>query len=383
MYDFQMPLFGGDGTLYWSIRGGSRRRSADSLREAGMLVDLAVVNKQSKGWLGIGLPPAAYVPGTGHNDTDMWVARVDPSNATNVLLTDQWSPVTGQPVLDTTLGGQNNLIYPQGIITPTGLMYIAFRRMLVTGDRFDQPVNTTALSPCLFAFFDQDNSFGYHGRGNVMTITCNWGNVTVTPRVSPPFPYNLLVAHAVLGSIGVGLLLTMGAFWLRYCGCIRLRLTTVATAVIFVLGAVLLVLSLLLAGVMVSQSTGLHYTLSSASNGAHAYTALACVIASVVFVVLRLVTCDMSGKPATNDGDAAFGRLAQYAGYAVLAIAILVGWPTIFLGFVDQRNLLPWMWVIGGIAIGVAVLFFAAEVMYCFKTSPHPRDEVEQGIAMK
>merc|ERR1712232_1048694 len=83
---------------------------------------------------------------------------------------------------------------------------------------------------------------------------------------------------------------------------------------------------------------------------------------------------------------AQFYRLGSYSSWAILALTILVGWPAIFLGFVDQENRDPWLWVIGGILIGVAVMFLIAEIIRYLKGPKHPNagddDEADRNVEM-
>lgn len=377
-----MPLFDGTGTLFWNLDGigGPLSRANAS---GTTTLSVALVMRQSRGWFSLGFPPDKFLPGFGHMDTDMIVAQVDGANSSVVLLSDRWSTNNTLPPLDSSLGGQDNLIFPQGIVTPAGQMYIKFRRLYSTGDKvgcgwpcvrtvglrariarqFDRVVNVTATQPCLFAFFDGSNNFSYHGRANVQLGVCNFGNVTERAAVVNPFPRNLVIAHGVLGALGVGLFMTVGAFWLRFFGA----KLAIVSSVLFLLGVALIIISFIIAGVMVSQGSGIHYNFNSPSSGSHSILALVTMMCAVSFLLVRFfVDCVLRpsrARVAPTSEKGQFYTLGQYAGYTVLALTILVGWPTIFLGFVDDKNRDPWLWVIGGILIGFAAIWLVAEVV--------------------
>jgi hypothetical protein len=364
--------------LYWNIQSPPARRGSSSSE---VVWDVAgVLHRQTKGWFGIGFPPPLYLAGDGHNNTDMIVAMVDPNNPTKVIVSDMWSFNNTSIQLDPAVGGQDNVQVTYAAITPKGELFVQFKRLLATGDRFDRVINTTALSPCMFAFYDKSDTFGYHGRANIQLGDgasggpyCNWGAVNITVPEVPPFPFALVVAHGVLGALGIGLFLTFGAFVLRYATCLPPKALSGITWVLFLLGVVLIVISFIIAGAMVSEGSGAHFSFNTPSSGAHSITALVTFMAAVAFVVVHLLT-ELLLKPGSKaqegssdappPADSAFQRLAQLASYAILAIAIVVGWPAIFLGFVDEQNTDPWLGVIGGILFGVAAIWLVAEVIH-------------------
>jgi hypothetical protein len=366
-----MPLFEGQGTLYWSLL------SQDAANTTSVL-SAALVFPISQGYFGIGLPNNV-LPGQGHINTDMIVAVIGDNRG--VTLGDRYSTAEAFPSLDTSLGGVDSLMVPQGIVTPDGQLFVKFRRLYQTGDVYDNDISVTTVQPCQFAFSNA-SGLQYHGRGNVETVVCNFGNITErTASPSNPNPYSLVVAHAVLGAFGIGLFLTFGGFFYRYLWCLPVRVRTLFSGVLFVFGAVLTLISFIIAGVMVSQGSGDHYSFNSGSNGAHSILSLVAMIAVFAFIVLRFLA-DCALKPSRievaedrNSEKAQFYRLGSFAGWAALVIVLLVGWPAIFLGFVDNYTTFPWLWVIGAILIFIGVVFIVAEIIRCFKG---PKDELDE-----
>ncbi len=336
----------------------------------------------AKGYFGIGLPRNASI-GQGHFGSDMIMAVIDDSS--NVVLSDRWSTSNTVPELDTAQGGVDNLLFPQGIVTPDGQLYIKFRRLFVTGDPLDMNVNLTNFQACQFAFSPE---FGLlnHGRANRETTVCNFGNVS-GPTAAPVAPLNnaLVVAHAVLGAFGVGLFLTFGGFLYRYLWCLSVGVRLWLSSVLFLLGGVLVIISFIIAGVMVAQRNTPHFSFDSPSQGAHSILSLVLMIAVVAFLLTRFLA-DCALKPsrvsvASDAGSekAQFYRLASFGGWVMLVIAVLVGWPSIFLGFVDSQDTVPWLWVIGGILIGVGAIFILAEILRCIlgPKPPAQQEEIE------
>jgi hypothetical protein len=377
-YPFSMPLFGGEGTLFWRNLVSNTRQN----QQTGVW-SVAMVFPMTRGYFGLGLPTRLGIS-QGHLESDMILVTID--EARNVVLSDRWSTANALPDLDTALGGRDNLLLPQGIITPAGQLYIKFRRLFVTGDRFDVNVNVTSTQRCSFAF-NRDSTVLNHGRANRETQTCNFGNVTIpTPPPLPPLNYALIVAHAVLGAFGVGLFLTFGGFFYRYLWCLSIGARMWISNILFLLGGVLVIISFIIAGVMVAQRGAPHFSFDSASQGAHSILSLVVMIAVVAFLLTRFLA-DCALKPSriaaaevAESEKAQFYRLASFGGWAMLVISVLVGWPAIFLGFVDFRETFPWLWVIGGILIGVGVIFIVAEVIRCIagpKPVQHDKDEVE------
>lgn len=361
-----MSVFDGLGTLYWNNVGSSARAGTP------LFVSVAFVFPISKGWFGLGFPPFQYLPGQGHINTDMILMAIDSTvNPPTVSLSDRWSVANDLPGTDVSFGGKDNLIAPQGIVTTDGRLYVRFRRLYSTGDVFDQVILTNASQPCLFAY-SPDAGLNFHGRANQQSTLCNFGNVSpTTAPTNAPRRQELVVAHGVLGAFGIGLFLTFGGFFYRYFWCVPLGARLMLSTVLFILGGVLVIISFIIAGVMVSQSTAQHFSFNTASSGAHGLTALVTMICVVVFLFLRLLS-DCILKPSKRaavsnpeNEKAAFYRLASYSSWVLLILSCFVGWPVIFLGFVDLQNTWPWLWVIGGILIGVATFFAVAEIIKC------------------
>lgn len=335
---------------------------------------MAFVNKQTLGWFGFGLPPDVFLPGEGHRDTDIMLFSVNPADPTALISTDMWSFNTSAVLPDTELpDGQDNIILEVGFVR-NGVAFAKFRRLVDTNSSFDRAIELNRTQGCLFAFFNESNDFGPHNPSNAQLDVCNFGNVTVVPPEVNPFPHALIVAHGVIGALGVGLFLTLGAFLARYAGSSSLVAMLVNVA--FYLGTGLVVISFIIAGVMVSQGSGVHYNFSSPSGGAHSFISLVTFISAVAFVVVRLLT-----ELCLNPGEDGISKLGRAGWYAILAICILTGWATLFLGFVDLQETWPWLWVIGAILIAVGVAFIVAEILYIIWKSKNS-DSDDEGIEM-
>jgi hypothetical protein len=370
-----MPLFGGAGMLYWNNIASAKRANS-------VIWSAALVYPISQGYFGIGLP-TNVTPGFGHFGSDMILAVIDPAN--NVVLSDRWSTSNSLPDLDTALGGEDNLIFPQGIVTPDGQLYIKFRRLFVTGDPFDTPISIVNFQRCQFAFSPFPGLLN-HGRANRETQVCNFGNVS-SPTSAPavPFRNSLVVAHAVLGAFGIGLFLTFGGFLYRYLWCLSIGVRMWVSGVFFLLGGVLVIISFIIACAMVAESNAVHFSFDSPSHGAHGILALVTMIAVVAFLLIRFVA-DCALKPSRvsvaadlESEKAQFYRLASFGGWALLVVVVLVGWPTIFVGFVDNATTFPWLWVVGAILIFIGCVFIIAEIIRCIKgpKRPTPSEEIE------
>lgn len=344
----------------------------------------AFVNNQTGGWFGFGLPPATFFPGDGHVDTDMMVFSVDPLNPSRLIATDMWSfnaSISGSGVVpDVDLpDGVNNVVLQYSAVA-NGQAFAVFRRRIDTGSPWDRVFNLTSPQACLFAFNSDSVVFGYHGSKNVQIGECNWGNVTVTPPTITPFPYSLVVAHGVIGALGVGLFLTLGVFVARYGGSSSFM--GLLKNLLFCLGVILILISFVIAGVMVSQGSGLHYSFSSPSSGSHSILSLITFMSAIFFIVVYFVTERLLSQEepkgrASGEEDGALSKLGRGMWYTILAICILTGWPAIFLGFVDLQSTDPWLWVIGGILIGVAVIFLLAEILRHMFGGKQAKDKVE------
>ena len=337
----------------------------------------------NQGWFGFGLPnPATFKPGQSHLNTDMLMFEIMGSN---VLATDRFSVENGLPPLDTSLGGKDNLLFgTQGVAGtstkyPQGVMFVRFLRNFVTGDPLDQSVVVLATQPCMFAFSDLPG-LSSHGR-QFEFQTCNFGNVGINNERN--FELSLIVAHGVLGSLGLGLFVTFGAFLYRYLFCVPDKTLSMLSNIMFVFGGLLVLISFIIAVAMVSNAQVVHFSFDSASMGAHAITSLVATLGIFVFLVLRLLLdCVWSkSKDDESEGDSSqMYKLGAYAGWAILFLTVIVGWACILLGFVDERLTDPWLWVIGGIIIGIAVIFALAEIIRCVIK---PADEDEPNVEME
>ena len=377
-----MPLFDGEGTLYWNLNGGG------VARQGGARFSAAFVYPISRGYFGIGFP-TRFGAGQAHIQSDMIMAIIDDSaNPATVSVTDRWSTQNALPGLDTAQGGQDNILVPQGIVTPDNKLFVKFQRLLSTGDALDVVIDINAYQPCTFAFSPEPGTLN-HGRFNRETRLCNFGNVTQpTSAPRPARSASLNVAHAVLGAFGIGLFITFGGYFYRYLWCLPVSSRVAISSGLFLLGGVLVIISFIIACVMVSQSTADHFSFSTASQGAHGIISLVTMIAVVSFLILRfLLDCawrksrvEISADPKSEK--AQFYRLGNFASWSVLVIAVLVGWPAIFLGFVDNQTTYPWLWVIGAILIFVGVLFILTEILRCFLAPKIHRDDEDEAIEM-
>ena len=366
-----MPLFGDElteGTLYWNLL--NPEASSRRMEQPDGVWSVALVFPLKAGWFSIGLPALDARSPLAHVNSDMITFVIDELNPEMVILSDRWSNNATFPELDTSLGGEDNLVFPQGIVTPDGQLYVKFQRKYVTGDVFDQPINILGKQFCSFAFSTQMGTL-YHGRANQRVEICNFGNIT--DPTTPPNRYSLIVAHGVLGALGIGLFLTVGGFFYRYLWCVPVKVRGMLSNVLFVLGGLLVLISFIIAGVMVSQASGEHYSFDTASMGGHGVTSLIAFIGTLLFVLVRLFTS--SEKRADDNVEY---RLFQYAGWVVLVLTIMVGWPAIFLGFVDQENTHPWLWVIGAIMIFLAVVALLGEIIRCLKMPKDDHSDIDE-----
>merc|ERR1712065_124563 len=110
-----------------------------------------------------------------------------------------------------------------------------------------------------------------------------------------------------------------------------LKPRTFFTGALFIFGFLLILISFIIAGVMVSQASGRHFSFSTPSNGAHGITSLVAFIGITVFVVMRIFV-DSSLRSAKveklqddpSSDTAQFYRLGSYSSWAILALTILV-----------------------------------------------------------
>ena len=116
---------------------------------------------KTSGWVGIGISPTGKML-----DADIYLGYVKKDGT--VELSDRIGIGHKLPVLDSTLGGTNDVVDVTGSIQ-NGRTSISFTRKLVTGDEYDLDINVGVAYNLIFAFRSEGNpetegTYNYHTR---------------------------------------------------------------------------------------------------------------------------------------------------------------------------------------------------------------------------
>lgn len=74
---------------------------------------------------------------------------------------DYWAETFAKPVLDTSLGGTNDVELVSGSEVD-GVTSVQFRRKLETGDSYDRAIRTSGATPVIFAWHSTEDTLQYH-----------------------------------------------------------------------------------------------------------------------------------------------------------------------------------------------------------------------------
>ena len=89
---------------------------------------------------------------------DIVIARFEGGNA---VVDDYWAETFAAPVLDTSLGGTNDVEFISGSHTD-GTTTIVFRRGVEANDAFDRSIRKTGETPVIFAWHSTSHQLEYH-----------------------------------------------------------------------------------------------------------------------------------------------------------------------------------------------------------------------------
>ena len=169
---------------------------------------------QTTGWVGLGLNGDFFSTSSVPTNSGDWIIGA----TANFSGFDQYMALNSLgPVSDLTVGGVNNV---QGtlISTPAGALVLRFRRLLDTGDKFDQIILTNSLmrvsGACsndgVVALANRSVS-GRAAQVQSATVSINFGSGLVTT-----FDNRMILAHAIVMCIAFGIAFALGVAIGRY-----------------------------------------------------------------------------------------------------------------------------------------------------------------------
>jgi len=279
-YEFSSRFKGGNFVIYWRVEGDA--------------VHFAMVGKTS-GWVSLGLGP-----GKAMKDADMYIGWV--TNGGEVFLVDAYSTgAVGPHPPDTDLGGTDDIL-AYGGIESNGFTVIEFKRLLVTGDRYDKNIPAYGRVNIIWATGPSDGFNTMHQRDGSGRLDFGTGeskeddDVELWPLHAGPLGAGLAsMAAAVL----IAVFYRKKGWWLRAhrtCG---------------LLGAALSVSGLAVGIYMVEDSTGEHFRVP------HAYLGLVTIILLIMTPAIRYIALRHREKMAK------MMRVHRWAGRATLLLMLL------------------------------------------------------------
>ncbi|MDG6225218.1 MAG: hypothetical protein QCI82_06865 [Candidatus Thermoplasmatota archaeon] len=139
-YEYKATAADGDLEIHWRIEG-------ENIRMA--------IRGRTTGWISIGLEPTTLM-----KDADMIIGWVDGSGAAHIL--DCFSQGNyGPHPPDTEIGGTDDILEFGGSQSG-GWTVIEFTRKLVTGDRYDKPIDPQGVLKLIWALGDEDDHTSQH-----------------------------------------------------------------------------------------------------------------------------------------------------------------------------------------------------------------------------
>lgn len=301
-------------------------------------------------------------------DSDIQMANVDfviglfNNNGTFLSASDRASKpgtTTGQPVLDTAIGGVENVVGLSGTQTASQTS-VTWQRALNTSDTIaDHVISTDAPTRILYAW-GQSNSFGPHGP-NAFQATLNFGDGS-TQAGSKSLGY-LRYWHGALMFFAYGVFMPLGIFVARYLkhfdwwfpvhwGLMTLALCMVIAALI------LIILALASSG---SKLADPHEILGMITV---LFTALAPVLGVIAHCMWNP---NRDAPPLFPD------QLHWWAG----RLTVLLGWANIVLGLATSSAPTAFSWVAGGCFIVFLVTILFIEVYRIIYPRAHSLSEEE------
>ncbi|KAL7748958.1 hypothetical protein RI367_005606 [Sorochytrium milnesiophthora] len=161
------------------------------------------------GWFAFGL-------GTGMMGVDIWAVSIGTDGTLSVH--DYWSD-NYLAVLDTSLGGTDNLVYVQDLGAINGYKKVVrFTRALVTGDSKDLPIAAGSTN-VIWAWSTTTSTIGYHGanRGSgAVDFFASVGSSTTTIAANSGWPMSLKILHGFIMLISFGFIMPLVIYIARY-----------------------------------------------------------------------------------------------------------------------------------------------------------------------
>ncbi|KAL6078705.1 hypothetical protein QOT17_001348 [Balamuthia mandrillaris] len=143
------------------------------------------------------------------------------NDSTHVNITDRYANANNKgftaPVLDTTIGGVDNILSPYGAqissassASPSTITVARFTRKLNTGDKADHPITPGEMK--VVAAIGRSNNFGFHAKAKQILVNFFTGassESTTNAEILKQY-------HGAVMTLAFGVLLTFGVFVARY-----------------------------------------------------------------------------------------------------------------------------------------------------------------------
>lgn len=311
-------------------------------------------------WMGFGVTDQK---GNGMSGSDLSIAFfAEDSNSTTVG--DYWTSTRSEPFKDP---GSNDVTlinwYRETASTQQQqrasaqgdrLVVIWERPYVATDPLYDRPINTTVPSlECVAAFGRGVGTFPWHGRQDRAVFLLDLSRAAATSITSNPS--SMLIAHAVLMSVGVAVFMLCGVLVATFLS--RGVSNWVPLHIILqVLSVVLVIVGFSLVVAFVSERSpwGAHFDLNpytaGPTKGAHQFIGLFLFIAIMLQALLGLVTVLVGQGKLPDKVHWWFGRFV-----------ILLSIAQVFLGIAEFS--LP-VWVYGVYAAYYGLVLILAIVLF-------------------